>query len=45
MLGGADCKRLFIVATEWKGAEQVADGSRTGQVLTARAPAPHAGWP
>jgi sugar lactone lactonase YvrE len=45
MLGGADGKTLFIVATEWKGAEQMADGSRTGQVLTMRAPAPHAGWP
>src|SRR5438094_3861980 len=39
MLGGADGKTLFIVATEWKGAEQMADGSRTGQVLTVRAPA------
>jgi len=45
MLGGADGKALFIVATEWKGAEQLADGSRTGQILTVRAPAPHAGWP
>jgi sugar lactone lactonase YvrE len=45
MLGGADGQTLFIVATEWKGAEQMADGSRTGQILTARAPAPHAGWP
>src|SRR5579864_8534341 len=45
MLGGADGKTLFSVATEWKGAEQMADGSRTGQVLTVRAPAPHAGWP
>ena len=41
----ADGKTLFIVATEWKGAEQMADGSRTGQVLTVQAPAPHAGWP
>jgi len=45
MLGGADGKTLFIVATEWKGTEQMADGSRTGQVLTVRAPTPHAGWP
>jgi sugar lactone lactonase YvrE len=45
MLGGADGKTLFIVATEWKGAEQLADGSRTSQILTARAPTPHAGWP
>jgi sugar lactone lactonase YvrE len=45
MLGGADGKTLFMVATEWKGAEHMADGSRTGQILTVRAPAPHAGWP
>jgi sugar lactone lactonase YvrE len=45
ILGGADGKTLFIVATEWKGAEQMAEGSRTGQILTIRAPAPHAGWP
>ncbi|PWT76550.1 MAG: gluconolaconase [Chloroflexi bacterium] len=45
MLGGADRTTLFMVATEWKGAENMADGSRTGQVLTVRAPAPHAGWP
>jgi sugar lactone lactonase YvrE len=45
MLGEADGKTLFMVATEWKGAENMADGSRTGQILTVRAPAPHAGWP
>ena len=45
MLGGADGKTLFMVATEWKGTENMRDGSRTGQVLTVRAPAPHAGWP
>ncbi|MFL5592068.1 MAG: SMP-30/gluconolactonase/LRE family protein [Ktedonobacteraceae bacterium] len=46
MLGGADRKTLFIVATEWKGAEEnMTDGSRTGQILTVRAPAPHAGRP
>lgn len=46
MLGGADGKTLFMVATDWKGAgENMANGSRTGQILTARAPAPHAGWP
>ena len=45
MLGGADGKTLFVVATEWKGTGQMADGSRTGQILSVRAPAPHAGWP
>ena len=46
MLGGSDRKTLFILATEWKGAEEnMTDGLRTGQILTVRAPAPHAGWP
>jgi sugar lactone lactonase YvrE len=46
MLGGADSQTLFMVATEWKGAqEQMTEGSRTSQILTVRAPAPHAGWP
>jgi sugar lactone lactonase YvrE len=45
MLGGADRRTLFIVATEWRGPEQAADGSRTGQVLTIEAPAPGVGWP
>lgn len=46
MLGGVDRKTLFIVTTEWKGAqENMTDGLRTGQILTVRAPAPHAGWP
>jgi sugar lactone lactonase YvrE len=46
MLGGADSKTLFMVATEWKGVEEnMTDGSRTGQILTVRASAPHAGWP
>jgi hypothetical protein len=45
MFGGVDSQTLFMVATEWKGVEQMADGSRTGQILTVRATAPHAGWP
>jgi sugar lactone lactonase YvrE len=45
MLGGADGKTLFMVAREWRGSEQTADGFRTGQVLTVQAPAPRAGWP
>jgi sugar lactone lactonase YvrE len=46
MLGGADGQTLFLVTTEWKSVEEnMTDGSRTGQILTARAPAPHAGWP
>jgi sugar lactone lactonase YvrE len=47
MLGGPDGRTLFILAAEWRGAEQVDEGlaARTGQVLTVRAPAPRAGWP
>jgi sugar lactone lactonase YvrE len=36
---------VFLVANEWPGAASMADEARTGQVLTARAPAPGAGWP
>jgi sugar lactone lactonase YvrE len=45
MLGGADRRTLFMVATEWKGTANMADGSRTGKVLTVEAAAPGAGWP
>ncbi len=47
MLGGGDGKTLFMLTAEWRGVEQM-DAlfrSRTGQVLIASAPAPHAGWP
>jgi sugar lactone lactonase YvrE len=47
MLGGDDGKTLFMPVAEWRGVEHMAEmfRSRTGQLLTARAPAPHAGWP
>jgi sugar lactone lactonase YvrE len=45
MLGGTDMRTLFLVATEWGGTERMADGTRTGQLLTTQAPAPGAGWP
>lgn len=47
MLGGADRKTLFLVATEWRGMEKIAEvaRARTGQVLTVAAPAPGVGWP
>jgi sugar lactone lactonase YvrE len=46
MLGGADRRTLFLMATEWRGPAHMVDGSRTGQVLTAaEAPAPGVGWP
>ena len=45
MLGGEDRRTLFLTANEWSGPANMADGPRMGQVLTARAPAPGAGWP
>jgi sugar lactone lactonase YvrE len=45
MLGGAGRQTLFLVATEWRGTEHMADGTRTGKVLAVAAPAPGAGWP
>jgi sugar lactone lactonase YvrE len=44
MLGGADRRTLFLVAREWYGMD-ISKGMGTGQVLTAGAPAPGAGWP
>jgi sugar lactone lactonase YvrE len=45
MLGGVDRRTLFLVVREWGGMESTAEGARTGQLLTAPAPAPGAGWP
>ena len=47
MLGGRDGRTLFMLAAEWRGFENAAQAiaDRTGQVLVAEAPAPHAGWP
>jgi sugar lactone lactonase YvrE len=45
MLGGADRRTLFLLAAEWHGMDNVDPDARTGQVLTAEAPAPGAGWP
>jgi sugar lactone lactonase YvrE len=44
MLGGPEGSTLFILAQEWRGPAEVGK-ARTGQVLVAEAPAPHAGWP
>ncbi len=44
MLGGVDGRALFMVAAVYDPATMFG-GERTGQVLTARAPAPGAGWP
>jgi sugar lactone lactonase YvrE len=45
MLGGAEGKTLFMMAADWSGPENVGKGPRTGEVVTAEAPAPGAGWP
>jgi sugar lactone lactonase YvrE len=44
-LGGPDRKTLFMMATEWSGPAGMFEGPRTGQVVTAAAPAAGAGWP
>src|SRR6478609_4298350 len=44
MLGGADGRTLFIMAVGWPAAMD-RSGTRTGQVLTAAAPAAGADWP
>jgi sugar lactone lactonase YvrE len=44
-LGGPDGRTLFMTANDWHGPASMADGSRRGQVLTARAPAAGAGSP
>lgn len=43
MLGGDDGRTLYVVAAEWGGVDAI--GGRTGQVLTCRVDAPHAGRP
>jgi sugar lactone lactonase YvrE len=42
MLGGAEKRTLFIIATEWRGMDKIAEvaQARTGQVLTFEAPSP-----
>ena len=45
MLGGDDGATLYILAAEWNGPARAFSGPRTGQILLARAPAPHAGRP
>jgi sugar lactone lactonase YvrE len=52
ILGGEDRKTLFMLTADWRMADSPADniarltkGPRTGQLLTAPAPAPGAGWP
>jgi len=52
MLGGEDGSTLFMLAAAWRMADspddniaRLTEGPRTGQLLTAPAPAPGAGWP
>jgi sugar lactone lactonase YvrE len=52
MLGGEDGKTLFMLAADWRMSDSFADnitrlteGRPTGQLLTAPAPTPGAGWP
>jgi sugar lactone lactonase YvrE len=45
MLGGPDGRTLFMMTQVWNGPEGMGQGPRTGQVLAAEAPAPHAGYP
>ena len=47
MLGGLSNRTLFLIATEWRGMENISDvaRARTGRVLTIEAPAPGVGWP
>jgi len=42
-----DNRTLFLVATEWRGMENIPEvaRARTGQVLTLEVPVPGAGWP
>ncbi len=52
MLGGDDRETLFMLSADWRMSEgfedniaRLTEGPRTGQVLTAPAPAPGVGWP
>ena len=47
MLGGVANRTLFLIATEWRGMENIPEviRARTGQVLTIEALAPGVGWP
>jgi sugar lactone lactonase YvrE len=44
-LGGPDRRTLFMMATEWRGPENMFEGPRTGLVVSVEAPAAGAGYP
>ena len=47
MLGGVNKRTLFVIATEWRGMENIGEvaQARTGQVLSTEVSVPGAGWP
>ena len=47
MLGGVNKRTLFVIATEWRGMENIVEvaQARTGQVLSIEVSVPGAGWP
>ncbi|MBO0840011.1 MAG: SMP-30/gluconolactonase/LRE family protein [Sciscionella sp.] len=45
MLGGPGNRTLFMLTAEWHGMDHLDITWRTGQILTADSPAPHAGKP
>lgn len=45
MLGGDDGRTLLMNVADWTGTEGIFKEPRTGRVLAAPAPAPHAGYP
>jgi hypothetical protein len=45
MLGGDGERTPFMIEAELRGTASSTYGSRTGQELTAQAPAPGVGWP
>ncbi|MEU0540948.1 SMP-30/gluconolactonase/LRE family protein [Nocardia sp. NPDC005978] len=45
MLGGPQSSTLYVMVAEWAGSEGMSPDRRTGQILTAPAPAPRAGHP
>ena len=44
-LGGGDDRTLFMVTREWNGSASIAEDRRSGELVTAQAPEPGAGWP
>jgi sugar lactone lactonase YvrE len=45
MLGGDAGTTLFVMTAEWRGAANMHDATRTGEVLSVQVPVPHAGRP